>query len=130
MAALIASSFLVRSVSLIPVRSSSGGDQGRVDGDDVVGLLGLDCESRLLGLLGPADLADEDLAAGGGRHPDGPVAGLVGGLRASSGVTHPGERTLGGLPGEVLGTGTSLDRALMCSRPQRPPRGDGQLCRT
>lgn len=32
MAALIASSFRVRSVSLIPVRSSSGGDQGRVDG--------------------------------------------------------------------------------------------------
>jgi hypothetical protein len=63
----------------------------------VVGL-----QSCSLGLAGRAETAEEGLGLLGVLDPDGPVAGVVGGLRAAGGVTHSDEGLVrGGGSGEL-----------------------------
>src|SRR5579859_6402274 len=57
----------------------------------VVGL-----QSCSLGLAGRAEGAEEGLGLLGVLGPDGPVAGVVGGLRAAGGVAHADEGLIGG----------------------------------
>ncbi|MCX4906463.1 hypothetical protein [Streptomyces sp. NBC_00878] len=53
-------------------------------------------ESGAFGLAGGAELAEEGVGAFGVLGPDEAVAGVMGGLRAAGGVTHPDERAVGG----------------------------------
>ena len=69
----------------------------RVDGvQDALGAVEFGLEAGPLGCPGPAERADERGGAGDGVRPDGPVAGMVGGLRAAGRVAHSGQRLAGG----------------------------------
>ncbi len=75
----------------------SGGPHGRLlfrwrggvdGGQDALGAVEFGLEACPLGGPGAAERADERGGAGDGVCPDGPVAGVVGGLRAAGRVAH------------------------------------------
>jgi len=66
------------------------GRGGAVDlGENAAGPVMLALQSGLFGFAGGTQLAEEGLGPGGVVGPDGSMAGVVGGLRAARGVTHP-----------------------------------------
>ena len=96
MAALIFASLSGELLPAEPHRGFSCGC-GLVDpGQDAGGPVVLGLQAGLFGLPGPAELAEERLGLLGVLGPDGPVAGVVGGLRAAGGVTHADEGLVGG----------------------------------
>ncbi len=70
--------------------ASSGVDLGDYAGCPVV----VGMEAGALGFAGGADLAEEGLGALGVLGPDRPVAGMVGGLRASCRVAYSDQRLI------------------------------------
>ena len=69
---------------------------------DAPGAVVVGLQPCLLCLAGRAEIAEEGLRLAAVLGPDGPVAGVVGGLRAAGGVAHSGERPVGGGgPGEL-----------------------------
>jgi hypothetical protein len=69
----------------------------RVDGiNDALGAVEFGLEAGSLGGPGAAERADEGGGAGDGVCPDGPVAGVMGGLRAACRVAHSSQGLVGG----------------------------------
>jgi hypothetical protein len=69
---------------------------GGVDGvQDAQGAVVVGLQACMFGLAGGAEAAEEGLGLLGVFGPDGPVAGVVGGLRSAGRVTHAGQGPVG-----------------------------------